>query len=500
MATGDLTPSWRRDKDRAMSFSRIVYFFFPERRYVSYEKFLHESRESMQRVIPWGGFLAFISWIPFLFADGWLFPHLASELFYLRLILIGSGLITVVSCFSTRLRRHSFFWGNFLTFALQHSTVIITNIVNSDPRYISGYLLAIVIISLFPMPFTHRGLQLILSLAHYLILAYVWDSKLFEIENQYSLINVFIAFVATILMMYIGERLRLRFSIQKATLQKTQEELHIRNEQLESDIYLARAIQQNLLPKKFPSNEKIQVSGHYESMEDVGGDYYDVISESEDEYLIFIADASGHGVSAAMISAMSKLSFHHALKAGLNMPDEIFTFLNHEIRPFLLEEHYLTGFVIAIDFSQKTISYTNAAHRPPFLITDDGKVRELDTDGNMLGMFRDGNYDCITEYFQENSLIIFYTDGIIEATNSAGIEYGPERLVEVAQANRRKPLHEITEILRQDVLNFCKDKPLNDDLTLLVVRMHQGNADISQAGRPIQGKRSQDFISSQNAV
>src|SRR5438270_13024319 len=203
----------------------------------------------------------------------------------------------------------------------------------------------------------------------------------------------------------------------------------VEKKRLEAQLEVARQVQLALLPERDPELEGFDISAYNFSTEEVSGDYYDFLKLYEDHLGLVIADVSGKGMPAALLMAFLRASLRAALHIGYasNISLGKVNFLLWES----IENHqFVTAFYGVLDATNKTLAYANAGHNPPLLLDADGRARFIERGGLPLGMFRDTRY---YEYYlpiESGQVLVLYTDGIIEATNGAGIEYGRERLAE----------------------------------------------------------------------
>ncbi len=481
-----------------MSATPFIYRILPEAREYDYRLYKRDQQKSVRRWLFWGGLLETVAWIPFfLVTDRLLHEELQYELLFLRLALCLTGIILIIASLIPRLSRYSFFWANLGIAAFLQLAAVVTTLVGNNPLYVGGFMLTLVITMAFPLPLAHSLLQISLAIATYLITALaVFNIDLMTAQNQYSLYNIIFAYALTAVMLYVKERQRLRNFGRKKNLENVQAEFRERNMQMELDLSIAQEIQANLLPRELPRNDSLEVEGLYNSMEQVSGDFYEIhrlsdITGNRDDYrrfIIFIADASGHGVSAALISAMAQHSFRHALLNDLREPREILEYINGDITPYLLAEHYLTGFILILDFQDGVITYSNASHRPVLLRQPDDRMVRLDTRGRMIGMFEEHDFHQDTIHMEEGQLLFFYTDGIVEARNNRGEEYGTPRLERALGNMRSENIKAMLEAIYQDGLRFMDGHPTRDDITLLLVRIKSTR--MEEPRTPFEDRRS----------
>ncbi len=450
---------------------------FPERQQIVRSDYLADIRETIKPILPWGGVIALVAWVPFLFVDPLLFPARSRELMVLRLALSAAGVLMLIGSRVPVLRDRSLWLANFAIFLLLILTPTISNLVGNDPRYLSGYLLAFVVVALFPVPYAHALAMICFSIVYYFVTARWLDPDLVSPRNYYSLSNVSIAFGITALMLYINERQRMQRWLQKVNLETTRAQLKARNEAMEFDLKLASAVQRNLLPAAFPRGEFVEIDGLFVAMEQVGGDFYEVrdlnaTGQAEDRgrIMILIADVSGHGVSAAMVAGMTRMSFLHALDAGQRDPGEILQFINRDLIQTLLDEQFLTAFLGVLETESGQFRFANACHRPVVWAHADGRAEELDAEGMMIGMFPEIELTVREVRLEAESVLLFYTDGIVETKNIGRAEFGVEKLAAFLTQNRTRSATAILETLKRALDEFAPDVPREDDLTMLVLR------------------------------
>src|SRR2546422_6688141 len=209
----------------------------------------------------------------------------------------------------------------------------------------------------------------------------------------------------------------------------------IEKQRLETQLEVARQVQLELLPSRDPQVEGFDISAYNFSTEEVSGDYYDWVRIYDDQIGIVIADVSGKGVPAALLMAFLRASLRAATHIGY-APHISMSKVNYLLWESIERNQFVTAFYGILDATNRTVAYCNAGHNPPFLMEVDGTVHFETRGGVPLGMFRDTRY---YEYFatiEPGQVLVLYTDGVTEATNQAGEEYGSQRLVEAVRQGR----------------------------------------------------------------
>ncbi|HEX8459177.1 MAG TPA: GAF domain-containing SpoIIE family protein phosphatase [Pyrinomonadaceae bacterium] len=253
--------------------------------------------------------------------------------------------------------------------------------------------------------------------------------------------------------------------IEKAMLHKQS----VEKKRLQAQLEVARHVQLELLPAHDPQLEGFDISAYNFSTEEVSGDYYDFVSLYEDHLGIVIADVSGKGVPAALLMAFLRASLRAAIHIGY-APNISMSKVNYLLWESIENNQYVTAFYGALDSTNRTLAYANAGHNPPLLMDAEGNARFIERGGLPLGMFRDTRY---YEYYLPilpGQLILLYTDGITEATNEFGTEYGRDRLQLKVKEARHLSARRLIDFLHADVLEWTAGRGASDDVTFVVVK------------------------------
>ena len=237
---------------------------------------------------------------------------------------------------------------------------------------------------------------------------------------------------------------------------------------LEDELVIAREIQMSFLPEKDPTYPGYEITGTAIPSEQVGGDYYDFIPIADGQLGIVIGDVSGKGVPAALIMA----SFRASLIAEIRNNYSISTILS-KVNALLYESTESTSFVTAVygvlDTKNKILTYSNAGHNYPLWIRASGEFLELKTGGTILGTFEHSSYSEERLEIKQGDILVFYTDGIIDAQNKNGDFFGENRLKDLIRTNTHRTALEIRNIILSAVKDFVHGASQFDDMTLIVV-------------------------------
>ena len=235
----------------------------------------------------------------------------------------------------------------------------------------------------------------------------------------------------------------------------------------EQDLKVAAAIQQALLPASGRAGAFFTTAGTSVPCRAVGGDFFDYVELQGGQFGFILGDVAGKGSPAALLAAallgmFSAESVYHTSAAAL------LSRLNNGLVRRAIEARFLTSFygLIAPDGS---LTYSNAGHNPPILVSATG-VRRLETGGVVLGLFGGAVFEEETLTMQPGDAIVLFSDGVTEAFNAAGDDFGDDRLLASIDANRGKPPQALLEALLGEVRAFCGGAPQSDDITMVVVR------------------------------
>jgi phosphoserine phosphatase RsbU/P len=265
---------------------------------------------------------------------------------------------------------------------------------------------------------------------------------------------------------YAYDRMQQRLRRQNVELHKTIESGTARARLQEEDFQEAREIQEGLLPKHIAQVRGYQVTGVWQPALSVGGDYYDVLPFGDLSLGIAIADVVGKGVSAALLMANLQAAVR-AFAADARDPSEVCEKINGVMCSNVASGKFITMFYCVLDAARRRLSYCNAGHNPPVLVHG-GNVMRLEEGGALLGVFRDWHYEQRSVELQVGDRILMFTDGLSEAENLAGEEFGEERLIDTFRELRSLPADEIQRLILDTVRDFCAGN-FRDDATLLVI-------------------------------
>ena len=270
----------------------------------------------------------------------------------------------------------------------------------------------------------------------------------------------------------------LQRTIEKAIEQieyiKSAQKEHAELVDIQSDLSVAREIQQGILPRTFALKlqdaEAMDVFASMEAAKDVGGDFYDFFPIDDHRIGFAVADVSGKGVPAAIFMAVS----HTLIKAtGLRdlASNECMETVNDILCGESVGSMFVTVFYGIYDLQTGMIDYTNAGHNPPYILHADGSVEMLKNDGNLvLGVMEGMKYKRNSLQLNPGDALVMYTDGVTEAENTEHAQFGESRLEAELAALKGAPSKQIVESVLAKVREFTAGAPQSDDITQLVIR------------------------------
>ncbi|MGB5035602.1 MAG: SpoIIE family protein phosphatase [Blastocatellia bacterium] len=238
---------------------------------------------------------------------------------------------------------------------------------------------------------------------------------------------------------------------------------------------VARGVQSQLLPSRAPDSPGLDVAGICVPANEVGGDYFDYFQLEDSRLGIAIGDVSGKGVGAAIYMTLTK-SYMVTQAAHTADPARVLSRVNDHLRRNLARGNFVTMAYAIVDVAERRIDYARAGHNPPLLIRADGDGDFLNAPGVTLGAVASSTLDTImrveTVETRIGDLLLLYTDGVTEAMNVRGDEYGDDRLIALARAMARTPAtaKDVVDALLKDVRSFAGRAQQHDDITVVAVR------------------------------
>ncbi len=239
----------------------------------------------------------------------------------------------------------------------------------------------------------------------------------------------------------------------------------------QSEIKIAQRIQASLSPSAPIRTDHFEVTGYCLPADQVGGDYFDYFFRNQDQLDMIIADVSGHSVGPALFMVETRSAIRSQVNR-MGTPSETLGVLNN----FLFEDldnadYFITLFYLQYDIPSRQLSFANAGHPPPLLLSPlQGECRRLDADGMILGVKKNVAFEDKITTIANGDLILLYTDGLTEAESPEGEFFGIERLSRLFIHYAQLPPEKIIDALLTELKQFCQSDSFNDDITLMIFR------------------------------
>lgn len=267
-------------------------------------------------------------------------------------------------------------------------------------------------------------------------------------------------------------------------LAQNQQELK-EQERMLQELATARKIQQAMLPSEAPESKTLNIDFYAQSASEVGGDYFDFLPLDDHQMAIVIGDVTGHGVPAALLMAMVRSCLHTQVLSNHQISD-VMAVANNTVYKGSYERRLMTFFYSILDTQTGLLRFANAGHLHPYLFrAKEKQVQQLEVSSYPLGVKANSNYPEQQIQLSDGDLLLFYSDGIIEAMNPQGEEFGFERMEEAIARHGDLCASDIVKGLLLDWRRFTLegDRPPEDDVTVVAVKFqHEANTGvISQA-------------------
>jgi sigma-B regulation protein RsbU (phosphoserine phosphatase) len=291
---------------------------------------------------------------------------------------------------------------------------------------------------------------------------------------------------------------QLAFAIENTRLVRRRAE----EERLRHELEIATQVQRRLFPRHPPAVASLELAGVCHPARGVGGDYYDFLLLDRGQIGIAVADVSGKGISAAILMSTVQASLRSQAPLSNGQLTELVAIMNRLLCRSSDISSYATFFYAQFDEATRQLTYVNAGHNPPMLLrtgaarglagsekegtdadsrqmvvvgagegTSEAPIHLLMAGGPVIGMLEEVIYECETLSLQSGDLLVAFTDGLTEALNPAGEEFGEERLKQVVVDNAHLSAEELSRLIVERVRQWCQDVPQHDDLTLVVVKV-----------------------------
>jgi serine phosphatase RsbU (regulator of sigma subunit) len=266
------------------------------------------------------------------------------------------------------------------------------------------------------------------------------------------------AFVVYVIQRYIEQREALAETVQQ------------QRDALMQDVELAAQVQRLFLPVGKPAIAGLQIAGMMKPARGVSGDYYDYIPMDAHSIQVVIADVSGKGVPAALLMSATAAAMQLEANHNRNMLGVVER-LNAGIRSVSDGVRYVTLLLAEIDARKQTVNYVNCGHNPALLFrAKTGTLTSMDSSCPPIGIFPEEMCELASADLITGDVLVFYTDGLTEAQNQLGEEFGIERLSAIVRRGSSLSAEELMVDIFRNAAEFCNETGFNDDVTILVVK------------------------------
>lgn len=257
---------------------------------------------------------------------------------------------------------------------------------------------------------------------------------------------------------------KLRTQIEQGRIRRRE---HNREHQFRLELNEAREIQRGLMPRRMPSLNGFSLASAWQPAHDVSGDYLAAYKFNESHAALCVADVAGKGLPAALLMSNMQAALKSFASETIS-PSELCEKLNRLMCGNTPLRKFVSCFYGDLDVANRTMTFTNAGHNPPFLMRRNGECLRLDDGGCVIGAFGDSKYTQGQIKFNEGDKLLLFTDGVTEARNASGEEFGEARLQECLRSYRGCNAAELRTIVLEEVKEFCGDN-FDDDAALMVV-------------------------------
>ena len=254
-------------------------------------------------------------------------------------------------------------------------------------------------------------------------------------------------------------------SIERAVLHRQLLEKKV----IETQLEIARKVQASLLPKAPAQILGYDVAGLNLPAYEIGGDYYDYIPFPNGHLGVAVADVSGKGIPAALIMATFRAALRTQVRNDFELPH-----IMQSVNKLLADWIGVPGFVTAVygilDPEAGTYIYANCGHNPPVLLRSDGGIEMLDRGGAALGVLAEAEYETAVVTLAPGDTLVLYTDGVVEAANADGEEFGPERLIQVLKRTSGSEAQKMIRAVVKETRAHSRRHGYHDDFTIVILK------------------------------
>src|ERR1700757_765812 len=242
---------------------------------------------------------------------------------------------------------------------------------------------------------------------------------------------------------------------------------------LGQELEIAKQVQARLFPQTLPQLKTLQYAGICMQAREVGGDYYDFLDLGQERLALVVADTSGKGIGAALLMANLQANLRSQSAIALDQPQRFLRSVNELFYENTTDSAYATLFFAEYDDQARHLRYANCGHHSGLLLRSNS-VERLDSTCTVLGLFKEWHCSIEERQIFPGDLLALYTDGVTEAFNDEGEEFGEQRLIETLRRNRDLSSEELLTAIVDDLQRFSSGHDQHDDITLIVAKCGSG--------------------------
>ena len=238
------------------------------------------------------------------------------------------------------------------------------------------------------------------------------------------------------------------------------------------ELEIAKQVQARLFPQMQPELKTAEYAGVCMQARQVGGDYFDFLNLGQQRLGLIIGDVSGKGIAAALLMANLQANLRSQSALAFDQPEALLRSVNRLFYENTGDSAYASLLFAEYDDATRRLRYANCGHLSGILLRSHGKLEQLDSTSTLLGLFKE--WDCSMREYElcPGDVLALYTDGITEAQNGAGEEFGERRLIDALRQHRELPCQALLPAIVGDVREFGSGEQ-HDDITMIVAKVRQ---------------------------
>jgi serine phosphatase RsbU (regulator of sigma subunit) len=238
---------------------------------------------------------------------------------------------------------------------------------------------------------------------------------------------------------------------------------------LAQELEIAKQVQARLFPRESPSLRTLEYAGVCIQARQVGGDYYDFLALGEQRLGLVIGDIAGKGIAAALLMASLQANLRSQCAIAMDQPERLLRSVNQLFCDNTADAAYATLFFAEYDDVSRRLRYANCGHLCALVLRSDNTLERLESTCTVLGLFKQWDCSIGESFLYPGDTLTLYTDGVTEACNREGEEYGEQRLLDALQGHRELSSERLLSALVDDVRKFSPGEQ-QDDITLMVAK------------------------------